>query len=54
MNLHYMLSKTSVKARPSVLWCYKRELGFSSHKTKRIKQAPTAPSLDPRNAASKC
>jgi len=38
VNLHYMLSKSSVKARPSVLWCYKRELGFSSHKTKRMKQ----------------
>ena len=21
VNLHYMLSKTVVKARPSVLWC---------------------------------
>jgi len=27
--LHHMLSKAVVKARPSVLWCYKRELGFS-------------------------
>jgi len=27
--LHHMLSKTQVKARPSVLWCYKKELGFS-------------------------
>jgi len=24
-----MLSKSSVKARPTVLWCYKKELGFS-------------------------
>ena len=24
-----MLSKAVVKARPSVLWCYKKELGFS-------------------------
>ncbi|EKX39913.1 hypothetical protein GUITHDRAFT_59665, partial [Guillardia theta CCMP2712] len=38
VNLHYMLSKATVKARPSVLWCYKKELGFSSHKQKRIKQ----------------
>ena len=29
VNLHYMLSKAQVKARPSVLWCYKKELGFS-------------------------
>lgn len=27
--LHHMLSKSVVKARPSVLWCYKKELGFS-------------------------
>ncbi|XP_061182821.1 RNA cytidine acetyltransferase-like [Saccostrea echinata] len=36
--LHHMLSKASVKARPSVLWCYKKELGFSSHRKKRMKQ----------------
>ncbi len=29
VNLHYMLSKTMVKARPSVLWCYKKELYLS-------------------------
>ncbi len=29
VNLHYMLSKTTIKARPSVLWCYKKELYFS-------------------------
>lgn len=28
-NLHYILSKSIVKARPSVLWCYKEDLGFS-------------------------
>ncbi|KJE95863.1 N-acetyltransferase 10 [Capsaspora owczarzaki ATCC 30864] len=38
VNLHYMLSKTVVKTRPSVLWCYKKELGFSSHKQKRMRQ----------------
>ena len=26
-----MLSKATVKARPSVLWCYKKELGFSRY-----------------------
>lgn len=36
--LHHMLSKTTVKARPSVLWCYKKELGFSSHRKKRMRQ----------------
>ena len=38
VNLHYILSKATVKSRPSVLWCYKKELGFSSHKQKRMKQ----------------
>jgi hypothetical protein len=42
VNLHYILSKASVKARPSVLWCYKKELGFSSHKQKRMKQLKNA------------
>lgn len=28
MNLHYMLTKSRVKSRPNVLWCYKKELGF--------------------------
>ena len=30
VNLHYMLSKASVKTRPSVLWCYKKDLGFTT------------------------
>jgi len=38
VNLHYVLSKLQVKARPSVLWCYKKELGFSTHKKKRMRQ----------------
>jgi N-acetyltransferase 10 len=29
-SLHYILSKAQVKARPSVLWCYNKELGFST------------------------
>lgn len=37
-NLHYILSKAQVARRPSVLWCYKRELSLSSHKKKRMKQ----------------
>ncbi|XP_060086378.1 RNA cytidine acetyltransferase-like [Ylistrum balloti] len=36
--LHHMLSKAVVKTRPTVLWCYKKELGFSSHRKKRMKQ----------------
>lgn len=29
VNLHYMLSKAAVKARPTVLWCYKKDLYLS-------------------------
>ncbi|CAF3393603.1 unnamed protein product [Rotaria sp. Silwood1] len=36
--LHHMLSKAQVKARPTVLWCYKKELDFSTHRKKRMKQ----------------
>ncbi|KAI9352176.1 GNAT acetyltransferase 2-domain-containing protein [Obelidium mucronatum] len=38
VTLHYLLSKARVSARPSVLWCYKKELGFSSHRKKRMNQ----------------
>jgi N-acetyltransferase 10 len=38
VTLHYLLSKARVAARPSVLWCYKKELGFSSHRKKRMNQ----------------
>ena len=37
-NLHKILSRCRVKARPSVLWCYKKELGFSTHRKKRMKE----------------
>ena len=29
--------KASVRSRPNVLWCYKKELGFSTHRKKRKK-----------------
>ncbi|GFX22515.1 RNA cytidine acetyltransferase [Trichonephila clavipes] len=35
--LHEILSKADVRARPSVLWCYKKDLGFSSNKRKQKK-----------------
>ncbi|KAG5186846.1 GNAT acetyltransferase 2-domain-containing protein [Tribonema minus] len=38
VNLHYILSKARVATRPSVLWCYKKELGFSTHRQKRMRQ----------------
>lgn len=33
-----MLLKSSVKPKPNILWCYKKELGFSSHRQKRMKK----------------
>ena len=30
-NLQQILTKNSMKARPKMLLCYKRELGFSTH-----------------------
>ncbi|KAL6502634.1 hypothetical protein OROHE_024287 [Orobanche hederae] len=42
VNLHHMLSKSVVKSRPTVLWCYKDKLELSSfidsHRKKRAKQ----------------
>ncbi|KAI9205764.1 GNAT acetyltransferase 2-domain-containing protein [Polychytrium aggregatum] len=38
VTLHFLLSKARVSARPNVLWCYKKDLGFSSHRQKRMKQ----------------
>ena len=37
-NLFQLLTRTSVRARPKVLWCYKKELGFSTHRMKRMKK----------------
>ncbi|KAH9311210.1 hypothetical protein KI387_026245, partial [Taxus chinensis] len=39
VNLHYMLTKATVKARPSVLWCYNKKLPINSHRQKRVKEA---------------
>ena len=38
VDLHMLMSKSDLRNRPSVLWCYKKELGFSSHKKKRMRQ----------------
>uniref|UniRef100_A0A5S6QZ49 RNA cytidine acetyltransferase n=1 Tax=Trichuris muris TaxID=70415 RepID=A0A5S6QZ49_TRIMR len=35
--LHHILSKASLRPRPSVLWCYKKELGFTTHRKKRMR-----------------
>ncbi|CAI5439196.1 unnamed protein product [Caenorhabditis angaria] len=37
--LYHILSKSTVAARPTVLWCYKKELSFSTHRNKKIKKA---------------
>ena len=37
VNLHYMLSKATVRSRPNVLWCYKKELYLVAQE-KRVKQ----------------
>eukprot|EP01128_Nolandella_sp_AFSM9_P006564 TRINITY_DN3410_c0_g1_i1.p1 TRINITY_DN3410_c0_g1~~TRINITY_DN3410_c0_g1_i1.p1 ORF type:complete len:1037 (+),score=299.15 TRINITY_DN3410_c0_g1_i1:74-3184(+) len=37
INLHHMLSKAIIGTQPSVLWCYKSELGFSSNRQKRMR-----------------
>lgn len=42
VTLHFLLSKARVAARPNVLWCYKKDLGFTSHRKKREKQIKSA------------
>ena len=37
MNLHHILTKSRVQARPDVLWCYKKDLGFSTYATLRLR-----------------
>ena len=37
-NLHYVLNKASTKRRATALWCYKNELGFSTHRQKRARE----------------
>jgi N-acetyltransferase 10 len=49
VTLHYLLSKARVAARPNVLWCYKKDLGFTSHRKKREKQIKTQIKLGKRD-----
>lgn len=35
VNLHFLLSQSRHTARPNVLWCYKKELGFTTNRKKR-------------------
>ncbi|CAK94963.1 unnamed protein product (macronuclear) [Paramecium tetraurelia] len=34
-TMHQLLSKLSMIQKPKVLWCYKKDLGFTTHKKKR-------------------
>lgn len=38
ITLYHILTKTQIKAKPSVLWCYKKDLGFSTHRRKRMRE----------------
>ena len=38
VNFHHMMTKHNLRSKPSVLWCYKDKLGFSSHQQKRMKE----------------
>uniref|UniRef100_A0A6G1S9V5 RNA cytidine acetyltransferase n=1 Tax=Aceria tosichella TaxID=561515 RepID=A0A6G1S9V5_9ACAR len=38
VTLYKIWKDMQVKAKPSVLWCYKKELGFSTHRKKRMKE----------------
>jgi N-acetyltransferase 10 len=35
VNLHFLLSQCRTSSRPNVLWCYKKDLGFTTHRKKR-------------------
>ncbi|GAB2211392.1 hypothetical protein Drorol1_Dr00024704 [Drosera rotundifolia] len=53
MNLHRVLSDARLKARPTILWCYKDKLDLSSNKrrrTKQVKKLLREGSLDPQRA----
>jgi N-acetyltransferase 10 len=51
-NLHQILTKCSVRERPKVLWCYKKELGFSTHRMKRMKKIKRDKARGLSNAAA--
>lgn len=53
VNLHYLLSKTVVKARPSVLWCYKKDLYLSRHVLQPVSQLAASTSRK-RSLEARC
>ncbi|PRP80602.1 hypothetical protein PROFUN_11545 [Planoprotostelium fungivorum] len=38
VNLYNIMVRSTVREKPNVLWCYKKELGFSTHAQKRMKE----------------
>lgn len=52
VNLHYMLSKAAVKARPTVLWCYKKELLFSRCAAVAVHAASSASKVVTRSSGT--
>lgn len=38
VNFHYILTRQSFKSKPNVLWCYSKDLEFSTHQKKRMKE----------------
>lgn len=38
VNIYNILCKTRTQKKPSILWCYKKELGFTSNRIKRKKK----------------
>jgi tRNA(Met) C34 N-acetyltransferase TmcA len=43
VTLHYMLNKAQARGRPSVLWCYKKELGFSRYGVRTLRSLRPGP-----------
>lgn len=38
VNIHFLLGKLGAKNTKKILWCYNKELGFSSHKKRKMKE----------------
>jgi N-acetyltransferase 10 len=38
VNIHFLTGKMGSKRAKKLLWCYNKELGFSSHKKKKMKE----------------
>lgn len=38
VNIHFLIGKISSANKKKILWCYNKELGFSSHKKRKMKE----------------